>query len=221
MKKLNFIVSISSFSVFCLIVVSCHENQSKSESDRTHSANHSNHAGTPMEKQLFGSLVIIVENYNNRLSMLEAKKKKNISTFEMGLKFNREMKVLKAEADSSIAKYINNFNNPLIQPVKQEGDKIFYNITEMIVENATLKKIVLRANVKILKVPLPGDTIYVQLYAGDVSTTSWMKFVTIDLMKVGNICRFKAEIKTESIIGVTKAVAKTLKDYEVVKREQE
>jgi hypothetical protein len=205
MKKINRFISFFLLIGGSLINVSCRENWNKSE------------APTPTGKQLFGNLAILIENYHNRIVNLEARKKANAQSFEIGLALNREIKALKAEADSSIAKCINNFENPLILPVKQVGNRTSYRISEMIVEKATLNNIVMRANIKILREPLPGDTIYIQLYTGNAPSTNWIKFGTSDSKKVGNICRFMAEIRSQCIIGVTKAVSKTQKDYDAVK----
>ena len=68
-----------------------------------------------------------------------------------------------------------------------------------------------------LKEPFPGDTIYVELFAGFVPSVNWIKFVTSDLKTAVNICCFKATIDTHSIIGVITALAKTPKDYKASK----
>jgi len=155
----------------------------------------------------------------NNIASLEMKRK-SIKNFENGVKLNREIKALKTKGDSSFANHINNFNHPLILPIKQEGNKVYYRLSEMIVVQATLKMIALRTNIDILKLPLPEDTIYIQLYTGDTPSKYWLKFVGQDLKKVGNVCRFKAEIHSEDIIGITKAMARTLRDYESAKAQK-
>jgi hypothetical protein len=213
MKKTRLIVSISILTIVSIIYLACNENQNRSDFSKSQGENNLNPKGKSGKNQLFGSLASVIENYYHRINAIEAKKKNTISSLEMSLKLNREKRSLRAEADSLISKFIKNKGNPMILPVKQEGFEMFYKISEMNVKNATLKNIELSTNVKILKEPFPGDTIYVELFTGGVPSANWIKFVTSDLKKAGNICCFKATIDSQNIIGVITALAKTPKDY--------
>lgn len=205
--------------VTSLFILSCSENRTKDESSNEKGKSDPNSRFQKKGNQLFGELAIILYEYKSKIANLEVKRK-SIRNFENGIKLNREIKALKAKADSSFANHINNFNHPLILPIKQEGNKVFYRLSEMIVVQATIKVIVLSANVNILKMPFPGDTIFIQLLGEKGRSHCWLKFATSDTKKVGNICRYNSEINSEDIIGITKAIARTLRDYESAKEEK-
>jgi len=202
-----------------LFIISCREDSKKYESLYEKGKSDTNSKFAIRGSLLFGELAIITYKYTRKIANLEMRRK-SVRNFENGIKLNREIKALKAEADNLIAKHINNYNHPLILPIKQESNQVFYRISEMIVVQATVKNIVLRAIVSILKMPFPTDTIYIQLFTDKGPSGSWIKFWTLDTKKAGNICRYKAEINSENIIGITKAIAKTQKDYESAEEEK-
>jgi hypothetical protein len=220
MKKIELFLSLVLLVVVSLVIVSCGGSGTKTEATEEKTAEETKEAVVPAANQLFGELPAMVSDYKNKIADLESEMKNN-KDMDKAVKLNKELKDTKDEADKSVENYIKNLSKPITVPVIQEGNKELYKISEMVVEKGYFKNITFKANVEIIKLPLPGGTIYVQFYAGEEPTSNWLMFRALGLkggFTAGQVYQFGTGTNPEKLIGVTKIVAKTQADYEASKK---
>jgi hypothetical protein len=211
MKRIELKLTIVLLIAVSIVMVSCGGNGTKS-GDSKEGVSSSN-------DQLFGKVIEMVADYQDKLAENEADQKKN-TDLDKAFKLSQEEKLLKEEAKNKVESYFNELKEPLAAQVVQEGDEGLYKITEVVLTKANFKNFMVKSDVEILDPSaMEGKTIHLQVFKGDEPTG---KTIALGCSKVADktakVWEFTGGTYCSFLVGGTKLVSQSDSVYmEVIK----